>query len=208
MYPAKTGLLAVVCAVVTLLLASCAGSEPSAAAQVVPAAATSTTSPLPTEDARPIVVSTTDAVPRAIDRATGSAARDFELTLLDGETVALADYRGKVVVLNFWASWCVPCRWEMPYFQEMWEEYEAQGVIFVGVAVSDEEAEATEFATGIGVTYPIGLDATGKITRDYRITSLPTTYIIDRNGNESRKFGTANETVLRTSSFLNGPRSR
>jgi len=191
---AKTGPLAAICTVTALFLLSCAGSEPTAAVTSSPT--------LLFEEARALVVSTTDAAPRPIARATGAVARDFELTSFDGETITLADYNGKVVVLNFWASWCVPCRWEMPFFQEMSEEYRDRDVIFVGVAVSDDEVEAKEFAAGIGVTYAVGLDATGQITRDYRVTSLPTTFIIDRAGDESRKFGTANEAVLRL--FLEG----
>jgi peroxiredoxin len=133
----------------------------------------------------------------------GQLAPDFELTLFDGETMRLSDLRGKIVVLNFWASWCPPCRWEMPDFEEMWQEYGDRDVVFVGVAISDFEESAFAFAQETGVTYPVGLDYTGDIARAYRPTSMPTTFFIDREGIVSRKLvSVANKAVLRV--FLDG----
>ena len=140
--------------------------------------------------------------PQVVDRATGDAAPDFGLTLLDGTSLRLSDLQGKVVVLNFWGSWCPPCRKEMPAFQRIWEEYRDQGVVFLGVAVSDRETTARAFAKKVGVTYPLGLDKTGAITIAYRVLSFPTTFVIDSQGNEAKRFGIANEGVLRI--FLNG----
>jgi thiol-disulfide isomerase/thioredoxin len=132
----------------------------------------------------------------------GPMAHDFELTLVNGEILALSDLRGKVGVLNFWASWCPSCRWEMPAFETMYQEYRDQGVIFVGVAVSDFEEDAREFAEMTGVTYPIGLDLTG-ISRDYHVLTLPTTVFIDSEGRVARTLkNAANETVLRL--FIEG----
>lgn len=144
----------------------------------------------------------TAEVPRLVERASGKAAKDFELTLFDGETLRLSDLKGKVVVLNFWASYCVPCRWEMPAFEAMWQEFKDEGVVFVGVAVGDTEEDAIAFAEQVGATYPLGLDTSGEITIDYSATKLPSTYLIDSDGNEARKFGVANEAVLRI--FLKG----
>lgn len=146
--------------------------------------------------------STRDTSPRKIDRATGDLAKDFELVMFDGSTFRLSDHRGEVVVLNFWASWCGPCRWEMPDFENIWQEYEGQGVVFVGIAMSDTEEAAREFAGKTGVSYLLGLDGTGDIVKDYRVFSLPTTYLIDKEGNEARKFNLANKAVLRL--FLKG----
>ena len=129
-------------------------------------------------------------------------APDFELTLFDGQSLRLSDLRGKVVVLNFWASWCPPCRIEMPDFEEMWQEFKDRGVVFLGVAVSDVEEDSRAFAERLGVTYMLGLDTTGEITREYRVTSLPTTLLIDRQGNQARRFGIANKGALRI--FLKG----
>jgi thiol-disulfide isomerase/thioredoxin len=132
----------------------------------------------------------------------GPMAHDFELTLFNGETLALSELRGQVVVLNFWASWCPSCRWEMPAFETMYQEYQDRGVIFVGVAVSDFEEDAREFAEMTGVTYPIGLDLTG-ISRDYRVLTLPTTVFINAEGRVARTLkNAANETVLRL--FIEG----
>jgi thiol-disulfide isomerase/thioredoxin len=129
-------------------------------------------------------------------------AHDFEMTLFSGETLALSDLQGQVVVLNFWASWCPPCRWEMASFETMYQEYRDQGVIFVGVAVSDFEEDAREFAELTGVTYPLGRDLSG-ISRDYRVLSLPTTVFIDTEGQIARTLrNAANEAVLRL--FIEG----
>lgn len=109
----------------------------------------------------------------------------------------MSDLKGKVVVLNFWASWCPPCRAEMPDFEEMWQEMRDDGVVFVGVAVSDSPEEARAFVEATGVTYPIGVDPSGSIASDYRVLSLPTTFLIDREGREARRFGLANRGALR-----------
>ena len=138
-----------------------------------------------------------------VELESGLVARDFELALLDGESLQLFELRGSVVVLNFWASWCPPCRWEMPAFESIWREYRDRGVVFVGVAVSDQRSDAQAFADKVGVTYPLGLDDSGDITRAYKVLKLPTTILIDREGNEARKIvNAANEAVLRI--FLDG----
>ena len=74
----------------------------------------------------------------SVDLGSGSPAPPLDLTLLNGGSLRLADLKGKVVVLNFWASWCIPCRKEMPALQAIWQEYQEQGVIFVGVAVNSD----------------------------------------------------------------------
>lgn len=136
--------------------------------------------------------------PQAIDLGKGSTTPQLELALLDGEYLRLSDLKGKVVVLNFWASWCPPCRWEMPAFEQVWREYKNQDVMFVGIAVSDAEEDARAFVDTAGVSYPIGLDTTGEFTRNYRVKTLPTTILIDRAGTETRKMSNvANETVLK-----------
>ena len=125
------------------------------------------------------------------------------MSLFDGSVINLSDYRGEVVVLNFWASWCRPCRWEMPAFERMYQEYGDKGVMFVGVAISDDLANAQAFADEVGVTYPIGADFAGRIARVYRPTTMPTTFFIDREGVIQRRLvSVANEGVLRI--FLQG----
>ena len=152
--------------------------------------------PVPTPPATRIPVRTQSSV-RTVDRGSGAPAADFELRLFGGDLLTMSDLKGKVVVLNFWASWCPPCRAEMPDFEEMWREMRDDGVVFVGVAVSDSPKEARAFVEATGVTYPVGVDPSGSIASDYRVLSLPTTFLIDREGREARRFGLANRGALR-----------
>ena len=134
---------------------------------------------------------------------TGAVAPPFELALFDQETLSLADLEGKVVVLNFWASWCPPCRFEMPDFETAWNEFRDRDVVFVGVAVSDFEEDARSFARETGITYPIGFDGEGETAVAYGIKTLPTTVFIDREGRVARKLvNRATMGVLKI--FLNG----
>lgn len=164
--------------------------------------------PVPTATAKPAPTSTALPAPTPVriqpraTRETGKAI-DFEIETFDGETIKLSDFEGKVVVLNFWASWCPPCRWEMPFFERMSQEYEDQDVVFLGVAISDTLENVRAFAEGVGVTYHNGLDETGEIARNYSVVSLPTTFFIGKDGNVERRLSSAaNEGVLKV--FLRG----
>ena len=121
----------------------------------------------------------------------GGAAPDFEMTTFEGETFRLSEHRGEVVIVNFWGSWCLPCREEMPAFQQAWEE-SGDDVTFVGVGSKrDPEDKARAFADEFGVTYPIGRDteggtaAAGQITKAYNVSFYPMTYIVGPDGNIS-----------------------
>lgn len=121
----------------------------------------------------------------------GGPAPDFEMTTFEGDTFRLSDHRGQVVIVNFWGSWCDPCREEMPAFQQAWED-SGHDVTFVGVGSKrDPEDKAQAFADEFGVTYPIGRDteggtaAAGQITKDYNVSFYPMTYVIDPDGNIS-----------------------
>jgi cytochrome c biogenesis protein CcmG, thiol:disulfide interchange protein DsbE len=116
-------------------------------------------------------------------------APEFEMALFDGSTFRLADHRGKVVVLNFWASWCEPCRDEMPALQLASTQAGAD-VVFVGIgAKTDKDDEARAFAEEFAITYPIGRDTeggdrvNGSIQTDYGVFAFPSTYVIDPEGN-------------------------
>jgi cytochrome c biogenesis protein CcmG/thiol:disulfide interchange protein DsbE len=112
----------------------------------------------------------------------GDLAPDFSLTLFDGSEVSLNDLRGQVVVLNFWASWCAPCRREAPALQETWETYKGKGVIFLGVTYKDAKKASQEFITEFGITYSNGIDARGQISRAFGVVAVPETFIIDSDG--------------------------
>ena len=115
-----------------------------------------------------------------------SAAKDFQLKTLDGKTVRLSDLKGKKVLLNFWATWCPPCREEMPELQKYYEELaEKNNVVFLGVNITDQEfgtKSVREFVDYYGLTFPILLDETGDVSIDYEILSIPTTFIINEQG--------------------------
>jgi cytochrome c biogenesis protein CcmG/thiol:disulfide interchange protein DsbE len=122
----------------------------------------------------------------------GQPAPDFTLQTHDGEPFVLSEHRGEVVVVNFWGSWCEPCRKEMPALQSAWEDHQDDDIVFVGVGSKrDSEENAVEFAAEYGVTYPIGRDteggtvAAGQISKDYQINWYPMTFFIDGDGNIS-----------------------
>ncbi len=121
----------------------------------------------------------------SIGRATDIRPRpapDFVLTSFDGERIQLSDYRGRIVVLNFWATWCPPCRVEAPVLQRAAERLDAVGVTILGVDVWDDRAAAIDFLNETGVTYPNAEDATRLIPVEYGVTGLPETFVIDRRG--------------------------
>lgn len=109
-------------------------------------------------------------------------APQFEIKTFDGQTLRLADLKGKPVVLNFWASWCIPCRDEAPALQALWEKYKDQGLVVIGVDYVDTEPEAKKFMQEFGVTYPTGADVGTVISSKYKITGVPETYFITREG--------------------------
>ncbi len=118
----------------------------------------------------------------------GSPAPDFTLALYPGyraglpEQIRLSDLRGKVVVMNFWASWCVECYKEADALEAVYRKYKDRGVIFLGIDYLDTEAPALAYLKQYDVTYPNGLDMQQRIARAYRITGVPETFFIDRNG--------------------------
>lgn len=113
----------------------------------------------------------------------GIEAPDFSLLTLDGQKVKLSDYRGKAVLLNFWATWCPPCKVEMPWFVDLQKQYGKDGLVILGVAMDDSEpASIAKFAQGLGVNYTVLL-GTDKVSDDYGdVQYLPTTFFIGRNG--------------------------
>ncbi len=113
----------------------------------------------------------------------GAAAPAFTLRRLAGPgTVSLATLRGKPVVLNFWASWCIPCKTEATALERAWTEYRSRGVVFVGVDFHDVTGDAQRFVAAHRLTFPIVQDGSGNVTSSYGITQVPETYVLDRSG--------------------------
>ena len=110
------------------------------------------------------------------------AAPDFTLAIADGRKVSLKDYRGKVVFLNFWATWCESCRDEMPSMQRLYQEFKGKGFEIVGVNVKDKRADALAFVKKLQVTYPILLDPDGEVGLLYGAFGMPLSYLIDEEG--------------------------
>ncbi len=114
----------------------------------------------------------------------GFLAPDFTLDLLDGGQVTLSDLRGKGVVINLWASWCPPCRAEMPAIQRVYERSKGRGleVLAVNTTYQDSERAALDFIQELGLTFPVPLDRTGTVSRSYQLRALPSTFFVDREG--------------------------
>ena len=114
----------------------------------------------------------------------GFSAPDFSLNLLGGGQVTLSALRGKVVIVNLWASWCPPCRAEMPAIEKIYQAYKGQGleVLAINATFQDSEPDAATFVQHFGLTFPIPLDRTGGVSNRYLLRALPSTYFIDRRG--------------------------
>jgi peroxiredoxin len=112
----------------------------------------------------------------------GQAAPSFPIVDLTGKPGALADYRGRIVVLNLWASWCPPCRAEMPDLERLSRAYLKRGVVVLGVDQGEAGPRARDFATSLGITYPVLVDDAQQYGRVYAALGLPTTIVIDANG--------------------------
>jgi cytochrome c biogenesis protein CcmG/thiol:disulfide interchange protein DsbE len=109
-------------------------------------------------------------------------APDFTITGYDGRTFTLSELRGQVVIVNFWASWCPPCREEAAYLEQTWRKYEGKGVVFVGVDWVDTEKEALAYIKEFDITYLNGPDVGTRAAQAYNIQGVPETFYIAKNG--------------------------
>ena len=109
-------------------------------------------------------------------------APDFTLTSFDGRTYTLSDLRGNVVIINFWASWCPPCREEAAYLERTWRKYKDKGVIFIGVDYADAEKPALAYIAEFDITYFNGPDLGTRISQSYNIKGVPETYYVAKDG--------------------------
>ena len=112
----------------------------------------------------------------------GQQAAPFTVTLFDGKKLSLDDLRGKAVFLNFWASWCPPCRAEARDLEAAWQRVKNSDVVFLGVDIQDTEEDARAYLREFDVTYPNGRDLTGKVAVDYGVWGIPDTFFIDPQG--------------------------
>lgn len=115
-------------------------------------------------------------------------APDFHLNTFDGASISLSDLRGKPVVINFWASWCPPCRYEAPLIENAWRLFEKRDVVFIGVNVQDKKEDALRYLREFNITYPNGPDPTGEIGINYGVSGLPVTFFVSREGEIVRRW--------------------
>lgn len=120
------------------------------------------------------------AAPQGI--TVGNRARDFHLESLHGEQVSLSDYKGSVVLVNFWATWCAPCRAEIPDFEAAYQAHKDDDFVVLGINVEESSRDVEAFVRELNVTYPVLLDEQGKVMNEYRGLGLPMSLLVDRDG--------------------------
>ncbi|MEX2145253.1 MAG: TlpA disulfide reductase family protein [Candidatus Spechtbacterales bacterium] len=153
--------------VLMLVLGACSGSADS----------TPVESPAPSDSAVPTIVE------KRVGIEIGDIAPNILLFSEDGQHAMLADFRGKVIMLNFWASWCGPCREEMPSMEKMWLEYQDRDFVIIAVSVGESPDAVNDFVSELGLTFPIYLDTSKSSYAVYnKSNGIPQTYIIDKDG--------------------------
>lgn len=115
-------------------------------------------------------------------QVTSGLAPDFTLASFNGDTIKLSDLRGQVVIINFWASWCPPCREEAAYLEQTWQKYKDRGVFFIGIDYADTDKEALAYIDEFDITYFNGPDMGTRISQAYNMQGVPETFYVDKNG--------------------------
>lgn len=130
-----------------------------------------------------LALSAIAAVSLAASGLEGKPAPDFALKSSTGENLRLSEFRGDVVMINFWATWCGPCRQEMPLLDELYQRYERVGFNLLGVNIDDDSSRAMAMISELGVNFPVLFDAQKQVSKMYDVGSMPVTVIVDRTGN-------------------------
>jgi peroxiredoxin len=113
---------------------------------------------------------------------TGQPAPDFALKSAEGNNLRLSEYRGEVVLINFWATWCGPCRQEMPLLDDLYKRYERVGFRLLGVNIDEDSGRAMQMADELGVSFPVLFDEKKEVSRLYQVEAMPVTLLVDREG--------------------------
>lgn len=130
-----------------------------------------------------LVISVFAATSLASSGLEGQEAPDFALKSSTGENLRLSEYRGDVVMINFWATWCGPCRQEMPLLDELYTRYERVGFNLLGVNIDDDSRRAMQMIDELGVSFPVLFDARKEVSELYEVDAMPVTVLVDREGN-------------------------
>ena len=129
------------------------------------------------------LVSTAQSQPDVLHPVKGQPlAPDFELKDIDDNIHRLSDYRGKVVLVNFWATWCPPCRFELPSMEQLWQAIQKEGVIMLAINVGEDADTIFTFTSDYSVTFPLLLDRDSSVTKKYPVLGIPTSFILDPQG--------------------------
>ncbi len=173
-WPLLSTLLAVgICALAASALIAC-GSQRSNGQSNTPRAAAKDS---------PAKASNQSAPDQTASQLAATSAIDFELRDLSGKPVKLSDYRGKIVLVNFWATWCEPCQFEIPAFVKMKRQYQSRGFEIIGISMDEGPVEpVARFARRLKINYPVALEASEKLQAFGAISALPTSFIMDRDG--------------------------
>jgi peroxiredoxin len=167
-----------------LVLLSCAPKQPAAVGQDQSASAPGQTTAADPAVPSPAAGSVSEGLVKAgfsVPKADISAV-DFTLPSLDGKNISLASFRGNVVLLSFWATWCGPCKQELPSIQALYEKLKGKGLTIVAVDLMEDRKTVGDFVKAHGMTFPVLLDGSGKVGGTYDAGSIPTNYLVDRKG--------------------------
>ncbi|MFC1943643.1 peroxiredoxin family protein [Chloroflexota bacterium] len=126
--------------------------------------------------------SRTNPIAPGKDTRVGSLAPDFQLSNLEGQSISLSDFRGSPVLINLWATWCPSCRDEMPYLQQIYDEWSGKGLVLLAIDMGESPSTVKEFMQSYNLSFPVLLDTNQDVALEYNIRYIPTTFLIDEDG--------------------------